>query len=71
MGVLEVLRIFTAVQKSLWLVSEWYGDERDELDQYSDRFDMLPETEKLLTAFYEPMNMKLAQLLQSDDYLWS
>ena len=41
------------------------------LPKYKDRFYMLPETEKLLTAFYEPVNMKLAQLLQSDDYLWS
>lgn len=41
------------------------------LPKYKDRFYMLPETEKLLSAFYEPINMKLAQLLQNDDYLWS
>ena len=39
--------------------------------EYKDRFFMLPETEKLLTSFYEPFNMKLAQLLQNDDYLWT
>lgn len=41
------------------------------LPKYKERFYMLPETEKLLAEFYEPINLKLAQLLQSDDYLWS
>ena len=41
------------------------------LPKYKDRFYMLPETEKLLTSFYEPINMKLAQLLRSDEYLWN
>ena len=41
------------------------------LPKFKQRFYMLPETEQLLSSFYEPMNMKLAQLLNNNDYLWT
>ena len=33
--------------------------------------DMLPETKRLLREFYQPHNQRLAELLDSDRYLWT
>lgn len=40
-------------------------------DDYKDKFDMLPETQKLLDDFYRPYNKMLSVLLGDDErYLW-
>lgn len=40
------------------------------LPKFKERFYMLPETEQILKSFYEPINRKLAQLLNNKSYLW-
>ena len=39
--------------------------------EYRDKFQMLPETEELLSLFYRPYNEQLARLLRDDRFLWA
>ena len=38
--------------------------------KYKSSFEMFPETRELLSAFYQPHNQLLAQLLSDAKYLW-
>ena len=46
-------------------VNSWIKSQK-----YKSSFEMLPETRKLLHAFYQPHNELLAQLLSDSKYLW-
>ena len=40
------------------------------IKKYKSSFEMFPETRELLSAFYQPHNQLLAQLLSDTKYLW-